>query len=127
MTRCILPALAAIAVAGPGLAIADDSPVSAAFGNTIVSTYPDGRTAELWLKSDGSYTAEGRKHDRSNGHWSVKADKLCLKQAHPFAFGYVFCTEVPDVRPGSSWTGKAVTGEAIRIKLVRGKLDPAEG
>ncbi len=28
---------------------------------------------------------------------------------------------------GTSWTGKAVTGEDIRIKLVRGKEDPAQG
>ncbi len=28
---------------------------------------------------------------------------------------------------GTSWTGKAVTGESIRIQLVRGKVDPAQG
>jgi hypothetical protein len=124
----ILPLLAALAAAGPSLADSDArTVVSAAFGNTIVSTYPDGRTAELWLQPDGSYTAEGRRHDRSRGRWSVKEDKLCLKQSHPFAFGYVFCTPIRDVTVGSTWTAKAVTGEPIQVTLRRGKYDPAEG
>ncbi len=119
-------ALAALAVAGPCLA-QDRSPVELAFGNTILSTYPDGRTAELWLQPDGAYTAEGRKHERTNGHWQVKDAKLCLKQAHPFAFGYVYCAALAKVSVGASWMGKAVTGEPIRIKLVRGKVDPTDG
>jgi hypothetical protein len=101
--------------------------LKAAFGNTIQSTYPDGRQAELWLNPDGSYTAEGRRHDRSSGHWKLSGEKICLKQSHPFAFGMSYCTPIAHVRIGSSWTGKAVTGEAIRIRLVRGRVDPAEG
>jgi hypothetical protein len=123
--RSLLVALAALAAAGPSLADEDRSALSAAFGNTIVSTYPDGRTAELWLQSDGSYNAEGRRHDRSKGHWTIRNDQLCLKQSHPFAFGYVYCTALKEVRVGSSWTGKAVTGEPIHITLVRGRKDPA--
>ena len=125
---CIPLALAALLAASPCLAVArDPSAVAAAFGNTIVSTYPDGRTAELWLQPDGAYTAEGRRHDRSRGHWSVKGEKLCLKQAKPFVFGYTFCTPIPDVQAGAAWTGKAVTGEPIRIALVQGRYDPAQG
>jgi hypothetical protein len=103
--------------------LADDYPalVSAAFGNTIVSTYPDGRTAQLWLQPGGDYTATGRYHEPTNGHWWVKDDRLCLKQAHPFAFGFVYCTSLAQFTSGSSWISKAVTGETIRISLVRGK------
>ena len=36
-------------------------PVEAAFGNTVVTTYPDGRTQLLWLSRDGAYTAKGRR------------------------------------------------------------------
>ena len=120
----MLAAIALALTATPCLA-QDPSPVHAAFGNTIVSTYPDGRQAELWLKPDGSYDAEGRKHDRSNGHWKVSDAKLCLKQSHPFAFGYNFCTPLKDVHVGSTWSAKAVTGEAVRVKLERGHVDPA--
>jgi len=94
----ITPILAlGLSLAAAGLAIAadksgagdQDQRLEKAFGSTIVSTYPDGRQAELWLQRDGSYTAEGRRHDRSSGTWQIKADKsatkLCLKQRRPFA------------------------------------------
>ena len=103
------------------------SAVEAAFGNTIISTYPDGRTAELWLQAGGDYTAEGRRHDRSSGHWKLKGERLCLKQSHPIPVPFTFCTSLADARMGASWSGKAVSGESIRIKLVRGKVDPAAG
>ena len=66
-----------IALAASG-ALAAPSALEKSFGNTIVSTYPDGRQAELWLQRGGTYAAEGRRHDRSSGHWKVKDGKLCL-------------------------------------------------
>ena len=123
--RITLTALA-LAAAVPCLA-AEASALHETFGNTIVSTYPDGRKAELWLHPDGSYDAEGRKHDRSSGRWKIKGEKLCLKQSHPFAFPFTYCTPLVQGGVGASWTGKAVTGEPIRIQLVRGKVDPEQG
>jgi hypothetical protein len=103
-----------------------DSRLDQAFDSTIVSTYPDGREAELWLKRDGSYTAEGRRHDRSNGTWQVKDDKgsqkLCLKQRRPFP--WTFCTGVPEGGADKPWDGKAPTGEQTRIRVVKGIYDP---
>ena len=116
----------ALAAAVPCLA-AEPSALQETFGNTIVSTYPDGRKAELWLHPDGGYDAEGRKHDRSSGHWKIKGDKLCLKQSRPLSFPFTYCTPLMQGGVGTSWTGKAVTGESIRIQLVRGKVDPAQG
>ena len=92
-----------------------------AFDNTIVSTYPDGRTAELWLNRDGSYTAEGRRHDRSSGHWTVKGAKVCLRQSKPWAPPFSFCTPTFQGGVGSTWTAKAVTGEQIHVKLIAGR------
>ena len=123
--RIPLTALALVA-AVPCLA-AEASALHETFGNTIVSTYPDGRKAELWLHPDGSYNAEGRKHDRTSGHWKIKGEKLCLKQSHPFAFPFTYCTPLVQGAIGAKWTGKAVTGEAINIQLVRGVVDPAQG
>jgi hypothetical protein len=104
-----------------------DHRLEQAFGSTIVSTYPDGRQAELWLKRDGSYTAEGRRHDRSSGTWQIKDDKLCLKQHAPLAAPFSYCTGVPQGGLDRPWTGKAYTGEQIRIKLMKGIVDPAKG
>ncbi len=92
-----------------------------AFHNTIVSTYPDGRTAELWLNSDGSYKAMGRRKDRSDGHWTLKGGKVCLRQSHPMAVPFTFCATIHSGGVGTSWTGKAVTGEKVQIKVVAGR------
>jgi hypothetical protein len=92
-----------------------------AFSNTIISTYPDGRTAELWLNRDGTYKAEGRRHDRSMGHWMVKGDKVCLRQSRPWAPPFAFCTPMIHGGVGSAWSAKAVTGEPIHVRLVAGR------
>jgi hypothetical protein len=99
----------------------DKAPImEKAFGSTIVSTYPDGRQGELWLNKDGTYTAAGRRQDRSSGAWQVKGDKLCMKQKTPFPAPFSFCTPIPAAGIEKSWTGKAYTGEPISIRLVKG-------
>lgn len=89
------------------------SPLSRAFTGTIVSTYPDGRTAKLWMNPSGAYTSEGRRHDRHHGRWRIKGDKVCFKRG---LFGY--CTQIPTT---GAFTTKAVTGETIRVRLVPGR------
>ena len=116
--------VAALALAASLLAsaaVADDATVHEAFGNTIVSTYPDGRVGKLWLSADGSYAAEGRRHDASSGHWNVKGAKLCLHQSKPLTMPISFCTPIPDGGLGHAWSAKAVTGEDIRVQVVKGK------
>jgi hypothetical protein len=95
----------------------EDTALQKAFTGTIVSTYPDGRKAKLWLSEDGAYEAAGRRGDRSNGRWSVKGEKVCLKQSRPIPSPFAFCTPKP---AGLEWTAKAVTGEAISVRLVSG-------
>jgi hypothetical protein len=102
-------------------AVAAQPLVNEAFGNTIVSTYPDGRTGRLWLKADGTYTAQGRRHDPSSGHWKVSGAKLCLKQSKPMAVPIRFCTPIPETGMGHAWAAKAVTGEDIRVQMVKGR------
>ena len=109
-----------------------DARLERAFGSTIVSTYPDGRQAELWLKRDGTYESEGRRHDRSSGVWQIKGDdkdghKLCMRQRHPIPAPFSFCTPVPESGLDKPWTAKAYTGEQISVRLVRGVFDPAKG
>jgi hypothetical protein len=94
--------------------------VQQAFGNTIVSTYPDGRKGELWLEPGGTYSAEGRRKDMSSGHWTVKGSKLCLKQAKPIGVPFNFCTPIPNSGLSGTWSAKAVSGEPIKVKLVKG-------
>jgi hypothetical protein len=96
--------------------------LSEAFRNTIVSTYPDGRQAKLWLAEGGTYTAEGRRHDRSNGTWKLKgADQICLKQSHPATVPISYCTAVPSGGVGATWSAKSVFGDPLKVKLVAGR------
>lgn len=108
----------AFALATPAAAA---PPVEAAFGNTVVTTYPDGRTQLLWLNKDGGYTAKGRRRQDSSGRWSIKGEQLCLHQQKPFPAPIVYCIHVPQNAGTVPWTGKAVNGQPITLKVVRGR------
>ena len=99
------------------------SPIEGAFGNTVVSTYPDGRQGELWLEPGGAYTSKGRRGDLSGGHWTVKGEQLCLKQSKPISVFFSFCTPIPSAGTGGEWSAKAVTGEPIKVKIVKGHVE----
>ena len=92
-----------------------------AFVNTIVSTYEDGRTARLWLDTDGRYRGEGRKGDPSSGRWKIKDDKLCLRQGRPIPVLVSFCTPIVEGGVGTAWTTKSVFGEPLKVELVAGR------
>ena len=114
-------AAAALALACTPAHAADVSALEPAFTNTIVSTYPDGRTARLWLNRDGTYRAQGRRRTDSSGTWTLKGEKLCLKQRKPFPGPFSYCTGIKRGGVGTRWTGKAVTGEKITIQVAAGR------
>ena len=98
------------------------SPLEPAFGNTVLSTYPDGRSSKLWLNRDGTFTAEERTHEAKGGHWSLNANRLCLSQTKPIPIPFLaYCTRVPSNGVASGWTGRAITGEPIAIRIVAGR------
>ncbi len=102
--------------------IVKPSVLEPAFGSTIVSTYPDGRISKLWLNRDGTFTAEGRRHDSSGGRWSLKAASICLRQTKPFPIPFAqYCAPIPQDGVTAGWKGKAVTGEPITIQLAPGR------
>lgn len=92
-----------------------------AFGNTLVSTYPDGRTARMWLQADGRYEGQGRRGGRSSGRWSVREGDLCFSQRRPIPVPRSFCTPIVRGGVGTKWTARAVTGETIQVELVAGR------
>jgi len=115
---------ALVSIDGAAMAAGSAGGVQAAFGNTVISTYPDGRTGLLWLNANGTYDAKGRHRTSSSGAWTVKGSKVCLKQKKPRPAPFAFCTALPNGGVGATWSGKAVTGEKIRIKLVGGHVEP---
>ena len=118
MNKSLLIAAALVALPAMGQAAAN---IDAAFGNTIVSTYPDGRQAKLWLNADGTYRAQGRRGKPSSGRWALKGEQICLSQKKPVIGPFPYCTAVKSGGVGTTWIGKAVTGEKIRITLVAGR------
>lgn len=98
--------------------------IAAAFGNTIVSTYPDKRTAYLWLQTDGAYTGASRKRTAMSGRWEMKGEKICFKQQKPFTSPINYCLDLSSGTPATGWSAKAVTGEPIRVTIVKGVLKP---
>src|SRR3954452_22062838 len=119
--------LAAILLASaPALARAEpaatpDPRVAAAFGNTVVSTYPDGRTQQIWLSPDGRWSGVSRTHKDLAGKWTLKGDKVCMRQQTPPTLPISYCTAFPqDARVGVAWTSKDFSGTPIHLKLVRG-------
>lgn len=116
---CALVALATVPATFPVAAEAAQD-VSAAFGNTIVSTYPDKRTAYLWLQADGDYTGSSRRKTAMAGRWELKGDKICFKQKEPFPSPINYCLDLSSGSPTTGWSAKAVTGEPIRVTIVKG-------
>ena len=101
-------------------AVAASEMLQKAFGNTIVSTYPDGRTALIWLKADGAFSGKGRRRLLYSGVWEEKGDKLCLRQTRPIPIPFTYCTAIPT---GTTWTGKAITGEPLKMQLLPGVVE----
>ena len=114
--------LGTAAQASDPAASSPDSRLKAAFGNTIISTYPDGRKASLWLEPGGSYRGVGRRGKPSSGSWTVKGEQICLKQSRPIPMPVTYCTAIAQGGVGTRWTGKAVTGEPIKLELVPGRV-----
>jgi hypothetical protein len=105
----------------PGAALEPGAAVERAFGNTILSTYADGRTARLWLQPDGTYRARGVKSEPSRGKWRISGAQLCLHPARLAALPVSYCTGLPPEGTSRSWVGKAFSGEPITIQLVEGQ------
>jgi len=111
----------AVATSATAAMAADPAALIPAFGNTVVSTFPDGRQGKLWLSPDGAYTAQGRRGDRSTGHWTLKGDKVCLRQTAPPTLPLSFCTPVPTGGVGSTWSARSIWGDPLTVTLVAGR------
>ena len=100
---------------------AADKRVTAAFGNTVLSTYPDGRSQKVWLHSDGSWTGAARDGRALAGKWRLTADKVCLRQSQPPTLPFSMCLPFPaGAKVGSTWAANDFGGTPIRLKVVRG-------
>jgi hypothetical protein len=135
-TALILPilALAACAYAAttthaaepPAKPAAEMANVAATFGNTVLSIYPDGRAQRIWLQPDGSWTGLSRRGTPLAGKWSLKGEKVCLRQSRPPTLPISFCQSLPQ-DPSKGVDARDLTGTPIHLKLVKGHVEKIEG
>jgi len=113
LAALLLAPLAAHAAAAP------QANVKAAFGNTLLTIDPDGRSRKIWLQPDGSWTGLSRRGLDLAGKWTVKGDKVCLSQSKPRLFGSM-CETFPT--EGAGEEAKDPNGTTVRLKLVKGHV-----
>ena len=119
LTLALLALAACAAVSARAQAPPAPPNVAAAFGNTVVSVYPDGRSQKVWFQADGTWTGLSRKGTPLAGHWTLKGDKVCLRQSKPPTLPISFCQTIPaDLTRGMD--SHDVLGTPIHLKLVKG-------
>jgi hypothetical protein len=110
-----------VVFAGLNAQAADPSGVAAAFGNTVISSYPDGTSQKIWLHADGSWSGLSRRNVSLEGRWTIRSDKVCLRQTRPATLPISYCTPLPaSSQPGVKWAGRDVAGRSITLSLMKG-------
>lgn len=122
MTRPMLLLLSTLLAAplAAHAAPAQAANVEAAFGNTVLTIDPDGRSRKIWLKPDGTWTGLSRRGLNLAGSWTVQGDKVCLKQSKPRLPGRM-CNQFP-TEPGVTLRTKDPSGKTVQLKLVKGRV-----
>jgi hypothetical protein len=122
MTKARLLLIATLLAAPLGAqGAAPSADVSAAFGNTVLTIDPDGRSRKIWLQPDGTWTGLSRRGLDLAGKWKVEGDKVCLSQSKPALFGSM-CQKFP-TDPDVGIEAKDPTGTVIHLKLVKGHVE----
>lgn len=115
-----------VAICGLTIAAAlTASPASAdmskAFGNTIVSHYPNGQWVRHYFEPDGRYSSHWSDGRRLNARWSVEGDKICLSNFSPRQLLPRFCSRIVQADIGDIWQARDPLGRSIRNELVAGR------
>ena len=115
--------LLAAFLAAPLAAHAADAPpenVKAAFGNTVLTIDPDGRSRKIWLQPDGTWTGLSRRGLDLAGKWTMQGDKVCLSQSKPRLVGSM-CEKFP-TEFGVAIQAEDPSGKTVHLKLVKGRV-----
>ena len=115
-TLAVAAVSAACLLASPVRADIDD-----AFGNTVVSRYPDGGWVKHWFNPDGSYAAQFSDGRRLSARWSVRGERVCLSHIRPSMLIPRVCTTLIDADIGETWQSRDPLGRRVQNVLVAGR------
>jgi len=91
-----------------------------AFGNTIMSRYPDGGWVKHWFNPDGTYSALFSDGRRLRARWSVQGEKVCLTHIRPNLLIPRFCSPMHSVDVGQTWQSRDPLGRRVQNVLLAG-------
>ena len=116
MKTWMLAAALAAGLAAPAWA----GPMDAAFGNTIVTTYPDGAVSKVYLEPDGSYRSIARDGREDVGTWKAEKGRLCY---YPDGApkGRPICAVGLNKKVGDTWKVFQDDGASIKITIAAGR------
>lgn len=116
--KAILIATAAVALTA-GVALADN--LAGYYGNTVVTTGPDGAAAKTKINKDGTYVTTLPDGKTTNGTWAWKdPTTACFTQTAP-APAAPACFKIDEHKVGDSWTGKGADGKTdVKYSLIAG-------
>ena len=95
--------------------------INAAFGNTVVSRYPDGGWVKHWFNPDGSYAAQFSDGRRLSARWSVRGERVCLSHIRPSMLIPRVCTEIKHADIGATWQSRDPRGRRVQNVQVAGR------
>ena len=108
-------AIAATMLAGPALA----DPMATAYGNTVVITYGDGTTVNLYVNEDGTYTGS-RPMGESAGTWAISVSQTCFTQSSPEPTPDS-CSKTVSKNVGESWQSTGQGGAPVTVTIQAGR------
>ena len=107
---------AACLMATPGAA-----GINTAFGNTVVSRYPDGGWVKHWFNPDGSYAAQWSDGRRLTAEWRVEGERICLRNIRPNMLIPRYCTAMIEADVGDTWHSRDPLGRRVQNVLIAGR------
>lgn len=100
----------------------NDARMAPAFGNTIISRYPDGGWVKHWFERSGGYSAEFSDGRRIRGSWRIEGERLCLNGITPsIMLIRRFCSPMVEVRQGETWVSRDPLGRRVQNELAPGR------
>jgi hypothetical protein len=122
VSRRVLALASVLALSCAGLPSAANAEIEQAFGNTLVSHYPDGGWVRHWFNPDGSYTARFSSGRTITARWRVEGDRICLNNITPAMMMISrFCSPMVTAGVGETWVSRDPLGRRVTNVLQRGR------